>query len=156
MKKNYIFIFLIFWALICSVFLRTTILHYVQSAEAAHGIEFELHDMHLKKHGNEGEIIIALKCINPSPVVVQTFQIRYLLYVNGRFIKSDAIYVTHTLPPGETVFQFKGEIHKYPMEYVLEAEGYGKMIWMLNLEIVVELPFKGLRLQSKTQEYWVM
>ena len=155
-KEDIILLLLVFWALFSSYFLYTTILHYGQSAEAAHGMDYEIYDMQLKEIGDRGEITMYIKCINPSPIVLRTFQIRYLLYVNGRFIKSDAEYITFTIPPGETVIKVEGDIHEYPMEYVHEAKGYGKMIWMLELELVLDLPFKGLRLRTRTEEYWVM
>ncbi|MBU6996868.1 MAG: hypothetical protein HXS41_11465 [Theionarchaea archaeon] len=155
-RENAILLLLLFWALISGGFLYTTLVRYVQAAEASHGMEYELIGLELKEKGNQGELTVRLKCINPSSVVLRTFQIRYLLYVNGRFIKSDALYHTQTLPPGETVVQFSGDIHQYPMEYVYEAREFGKMIWMMELEIVLELPFKGLRLNTSTVEYWVM
>jgi hypothetical protein len=42
------------------------------------------------------------------------------------------------------------------MEYVHEARDYGKMIWMMELEVILELPFRGLRLNTRAVEYWVM
>ncbi len=155
-KERIVFLFLTLFAIFSSYFLYTTILRYYQSAEAAYGLKFELTNLELEERGDQGEVTVTLKCTNPSPLTLKTFQIRYLLYLNGRFVKSDAMYRVFVLPPGETTMTFAGNIHKYPMEYVREAKSYGSMIWMLELEIVLDLPFRGLRLRSGTAEYWVM